>query len=745
MPLAALPRARTHCPAPSHVPAPARRPARPRVHALAPASLPLLAACLAMTAPEAPAAEAEPPLTEIVVIGSRERLAATPGSAAVLDAVTLERSRVFTVNEALRKVPGVFARDEEGFGLRPNIGIRGLNPTRSSKVLLLEDGLPLTFAPYGDNASYFHPPIERFERIEVLKGSGQVAFGPQTVGGVINYISPALPDEFSGALALRAGDRGFRDYQLRLADRSGRTDTGWSASLVKKTSDGTRENMRLDAEDLALRLEQPLGAARALTLRASLYREDSQVPYSGLTRAEYAADPLANAFRNDRFELQRWAFAATLGQQLDDGELRTSAYYTYFDRDWWRQSSNSAQRPNDASDPACGGLARLESGCGNEGRLRQYYTAGLESRATRALAPGALEGEIAFGARHHVEKQRRFQVNGDSATARVAGSSVNGGVREDNRRDVAASSAFVEATLGSGRWRLRPGLRYEYVEYQRRNLLAGGAGGRSRLDELIPGLGATLQLTPTLTLFGGVHRGFAPPRVEDAIDAAGGSVELAPERSWNTELGLRYASPAGLRGELVGFDLDFDNQVVPASVAGGAGATLTSAGRTRHRGVELTAQADLADLAGGRIDAYLRAALTWLARAEYVGERYSSIPGFGAVSVRGNRLPYSPETLATLGFGIESPLGPAAEIELQHVGAAFADDLNTVPVSADGQRGRIAAHTIVNLTVSHRFGAALTLYGSVKNLADRRYVADMSRGLIPGAPRQLQFGVDWRF
>ena len=137
----------------------------------------------------------------ITVIGDRIRLDSIPGSAAVLDADVIQEARVFTVNEALRKVPGIFARDEEGFGLRPNLGIRGLNPTRSTKVLLLEDGIPLSYAPYGDNATYYHPPVERFERIEVLKGSGQILFGPHTVGGVINYITPAVPDEATGRRA----------------------------------------------------------------------------------------------------------------------------------------------------------------------------------------------------------------------------------------------------------------------------------------------------------------------------------------------------------------------------------------------------------------------------------------------------------------------------------------------------------------------------------------------------------------
>jgi Fe(3+) dicitrate transport protein len=689
------------------------------------------------------AAQGAEALTEVLVIGTREHLRTTPGAGVVLETRDLERSRVFTINEALRKVPGVFARDEEGLGLRPNIGIRGLNPTRSSKVLLLEDGLPLTFAPYGDNASYYHPPVERFERIEVLKGSGQVAFGPQTIGGVINYITAPAPATFGGALVARGGNRGFRDYQLRVGDGLG--DGGWSASLVHKDSDGARENMALGLDDLAMRFDQALDGRRSLALRASLYREDSQVPYSGLTRAEYEANPLGNAFRNDRFELQRWALSATLGQQFDAGTLRTSVYYTYLDRDWWRQSSNSGQRPADASDPACGGMQNLERGCGNEGRLRQYYTAGLETRGTRAFALGALQGELSAGLRHHVEKQNRRQVNGDTALARLAGTSRNAGVREDNTRDVAASAAFLQAEFAAGDWRVTPGLRYEYVEYERRNLLLGGAAGNSRFDELIPGLGITWDWRPGVTLFAGVHRGFAPPRVEDVIGPAGGSIELAAERSWNRELGLRLQPRDGVTAELTAFDLDFSNQVVPSSVAGGSGATLTSAGRTSHRGIELAASVELPDVLPGASDAYLRTALTWLADARYLGERFSAIPGAGSIPVRGNRLPYAPEQLATVAFGFEAPQGLAAEIEAVYTGAAFTDDLNSMAVSVDGQRGRIGGYGIVNATVSQRIAGSLTVFASAKNLADRRYVADMSRGLIPGAPRQLQMGFDYRF
>ena len=93
------------------------------------------------------------------------------------------------------------------------------------------------------------------------------------------------------------------------------------------------------------------------------------------------------------------------------------------------------------------------------------------------------------------------------------------------------------------------------------------------------------------------------------------------------------------------FRMDFENQIVPASVAGGSGATLTSAGETLQQGLELAGNVSSTGFVEWPVEVFARAAYTWLADAEYVGERYSSIAGFGTVSVTGNRLPYAPEHL----------------------------------------------------------------------------------------------------
>jgi Fe(3+) dicitrate transport protein len=740
----------------------------------------LSVAAVALLAAPAHAETADAP--DIVVIGSTERLMQLSGSGAVVTSQDLARSRPFSVNDALRQVAGVFPRDEEGAGARPNIGIRGLNPTRSTKVLLLEDGIPLAFAPYGDNATYYHPPLERFERIEVLKGAAQVRFGPQTVGGVINYITPQVPDALTARASVQGGTRDSFGFDAMVGGPL--LGGGVLLHANHKQTAGVRDNQMLRFTDLFGKGEWDLTETQRLTLKASWFRERSDISYTGLTRAEFEADARGNPFPrgNDTFHTDRKSVTASHGWTAADGlEIKTTAYYHRFDRDWWRQSSNSTQRPNDASDPACRGMANLLTGCGNEGRLRAYDTWGLESRATldhRDFLGLGLGGATEIGVRYHEEKQRRRQLNGDSADAREAGTSVNAGLRENQLRYATALAAFAQSSLEVGRLSIVPGVRIEMVDYERRNLpvdilLAGrpsGAqtvetSGSQSLDQLVPGIGASYRITDEISLYGGVHRGFAPPRVEDVVTTTGGSVDLDSELSWNWEAGVRGTFLPGLHADATFFVMDFENQIVPQSVAGGVGSTLTSAGRTLHRGGELSFRFSSrgAGLTQGA-DIFARAAVTWLPTARYASTRIATPPCFDgrtpgatvetgqgpvpcgvARNVEGNRLPYSPEWLVGAAIGVEQA-GFTGQVELVGQSGMYADDVNIIPVSPDGQRGLIGGWAMLNLAASYRPGdGPWEFFATARNLFDRTYVSDRSRGVMPGMPRVVQAGVSVRF
>ena len=677
------------------------------------------------------------------ITGQTEGLPRIPGSVETIDRRTLEQSRVFTVNEALRKVSGVNTRDEEGLGLRPNIGMRGVNPTRSTKVLLLEDGIPLAYAPYGDNASYYHPPIERFESIEVLKGSGQIVYGPSTIGGVINYLTPNPPSKTTGSLTLIGGNRRF--FNGGAAFGGSWRQTGLIFNYVRKQSDGSRENIHAGLNDLSLKVQQTLTDRQSLTIRASYYDERSNLTYSGLREDEFRANPRGNPFRNDFFIGDRAGTSISHAYVVNSNiALTTNLYGMKFNRDWWRQSSNSNQRPNDASDPACGGMVNLMTTCGNEGRLRRYENWGLEPRLRANFRLFGVRQELDLGGRYHYENQERRQENGETPQAR------SGLLVENNRRRNEAVSSFVQNRFELGRLSITPGLRVEKISFLRTNRLGdGGRGvtGEVRRTQVIPGLGFSYSFGEDTVFFGGIHRGFAPPRTEDIIsNTTGGTIDLDPELSWNQEVGIRHQIGGYLHAEATIFRMAYANQIIPASLAGGVGATLTNGGETLQEGAEISTRFDTGSSLGKKIRLFSTVAWTWLPVAKFQGERYSNIQGFNTVRITGNRVPYAPEQLLNVNFGYSHPAGLTALVEAVHTGGQLSDDLNTIIPTANGQRGSIPGNTIWNTTINYEIEAIRsTFFVTVKNLFDRTVIVDRTRGVLPGLPRLLQVGVRFEF
>ncbi len=700
--------------------------------ASSPAQEPAAQAPAGATAPaSAAAAGGSDEIPEIVIYGRRDS-ASVPGSGFELGASELELAHVFNVDEALRKVPGLNPRGEEGFGLRPNVGVRGLNPTRSTKITLLEDGIPLSYASYGDNATYYHPSIDRYARVEVLKGAAMLPFGPQSIGAVINYVTPTPTEELSGELEGTFGNRDYLDAHARVAGK------GLLVDYYRKQGDGARDAMEHQVDDLNLKAFFELTSAQRIILRANYFGEDSQLTYSGITDAElenFGRD--YNPFENDEFQSDRYAISATHEIDLGDrAELTTSAYYAHFSRDWWRQSSST-------TDSQCGapfvaaraaGVAVDPDACASrQGRLRDYANYGLDTRLELEHGLFGLDNRLDAGLRFHFEKQRRIQLNGSSPNAD------SGTLVEDSDRDTRAYSAFLQNELSIGSFAITPGVRVESIHAERENDLTGQRGSDD-LTELIWGVGATYNPIERLTIFAGIHRGFAPPRVEDLIDGSGTSTEVEPEESLNLEVGLRADPIDGLHLDATYFRNDFEQLTAVGSVAGGS--TPLAQGEALFEGLELAGALTLES------GPYLRLAYTALWTAEQTEPFRRVVDGVVVVgSAAGNRQPYAPEHVlsTTLGFA-RGPLD--ASVEVVYVDDVFSDFANSeAPLAGGaGQIGRIDSYTIANLALNYRVERLRTnFFFTVKNLADENYIVDRTRGIQVGMPRLFQGGAQFSF
>jgi Fe(3+) dicitrate transport protein len=696
------------------------------------------------------------------------------GSGVIIDQNTLFDSHVFNVNEALRKVPGIYVRDEDGFGIRPNIGIRGMNPFRSTKVLFLEDSLPLNFAPYGDNDIYYHPPIERYDSIEVMKGAELTQYGPQTISGAVNYITPNPPMKPGGFASFTGGNRDYLSGHLRyggMADKVKLIDrAGGVIDYIHKEGSGSRDNTFAKIDDINLKAVLDLNSHNALILRGDYYQEQSQSTF-GLTEAEYRNfGSYYNPFKNDEFSTSRWATSATHEYHVNaDVTLSTSFYWSVFNRDWWRQMN---QQPTDNQCQTQGGYPGFTSDRLNgqaidvdrcnfdRGRLRSYETWGITPTLHANHKLFGISSELDAGFRAHFENQYRKTEDGNSPVART------GKLTEDNQRFADAYSGFIQNRFILGDWTITPGIRFESISYQRKNLLPGQqASGQFNLTIPLPSFALTYSPIKEATLFFGMHRGFAPPRVEDSVYNTGNSVEIGAEKSWNYELGLRSKPLPGIKTDLTFFHNDFQTLTVLGTVGGND--TPVAQGQALFQGIELMNRLDSAELFNWTHNPYLQIAYTWVPTAETTsafhclplsdGSISPNCPGgFVYGSKAGNRSPYAPEHLLTATVGYSHPIGFDFHVETLFVAEQFGDFMNLQagtdhpngPNSAEaksGQYGKIQDYAVVNLAGTYRSFKGLDLFFSVKNIFDNHYIADRVRGILPGAPRLVQAGFKYEF
>jgi len=698
---------------------------------------------------------------EIRVVGRRQgALARIPGSAVVVSPAVLAATVPMSANEVLRTVTGVHVQEEEGLGLRANIGIRGLDPDRSRNVLILEDGVPVALNPYGEPEMYYSPPIDRMEGVEVVKGSGSIMFGPQTVGGVINYRTPAPPLTPSGRISVLGGEGGFR----RVLGSYGGTwnRVGGHVSVLNRAATDIRGH-HFDVYDVTGRIGYALDARSELGLKGSLYDEHSNSTYVGLTEEMFALDPNQHPAPDDRLAVRRQSVTATHSIRLTDNvRLQTAAYAYATTRNWQRQDYRYIQES---------AAIELLNGVGN--RNRSFRVAGVEPRLQSEHVVFGVRGEMDAGARLLFERAEEIYVEGTPETPR------QGLIRDHELRGGEAVSAFVQNRFILGDLEVVPGVRVESFRFDRRVLRTRvrrtnpetGATTRApedvdihsgdRILEVVPGIGATWRATDRLIVFGGVHRGFAPPRTKDALvysdatvpigEAPGDviSLQLDSERSVNSEFGVRSIAWPSVNVEVTAFLLDFSNQIIAASASAGSVSDLRTAnqGETRHTGIEAAIDVDIGQMLGWSVGVIPSLRHTFV-RSTFSADRWMRpLSGSDLLNVRGNRLPYAPENVTVLGLRVEHPAGFGVSADGTFTAAQFSDNFETREATANGRLGLIPAYRLVNIAGTYDIPVAgVTLVGSVKNLlGETHIVSRRPEGIRASTPRMLQIGAHVAF
>ena len=658
-------------------------------------------------------------LPRIDVVGQTEAdVARTPGSVTLVTEEQIDQIQPRSTADVLRRVPGIYIKNEEESAVVSNISVRGLT-AGDYKTLVLEDGVPIQPGIFVGNARYYNPRIQRMEGIEVLRGASSLRYGPNTIGGVINYQTKTPEDGIS--VIGRVGSWDTREATVEMGTSSSSGDSRFGIIATRAQSDGFMDR-GYSMSDVMVKAGSAIGDNQFIGAKFLYYQNDANISYRGLFPDAYKAGKQFNPAPDDYFLTERRAFDVNHEWEINpDLYLKTVVYWSEMSRDYWRFRIGSGA---DATTTNPDGFRVWNYIDEVQGNNRSFERLGAESRLTMNHSAFGIASEAEFGLRLMQEEMEDQTVRADRATPRNPNQPL---LR--NRLDSADSLAFFAQNRFDINERLSvtAGLRVERYEQKRKDRRTTDSSDTFSNTEYMPGIGATYWLNPSAQLYGSVYRAFAPPLVGSVV--GGGDTPTEAERSVNIEVGVR-GGHGSLNYEVTAFQMDFSNQVDP----GVSGIREPNEGSALHQGLEAVLGYDFGN--GFSVDGNV----TWVPTAEFREDR----PG---EALKGNRLRDSPELMANLTLGYQTgPLQTA--LLLNYVSSRYGDGLNTREFTTESTGvwgGRMPSHYTVDLTADYDVNPRFSVFGAVRNLTDEHYIAGLRQGIYVGPERSFELGARYRF
>lgn len=665
-------------------------------------------------------AAAQVKLPSIEVVGQSEGDAARqPGSVGMVTAEEIRLTQPKSTEEALRSVPGVVIKPEEESSIVANIGIRGLS-SADYKTLILEDGVPVAPGLFVGNGRYYNPRMQHIDSIEVLKGAASLRYGPNTIGGVINYISK-MPED-GVAVTARAGSFNSRETIVEVGGTSPNSDAVFGAIVTEAQSDGFMDK-GYDMSDLVLKSGLALGDDQWVGLKFSRYMNDANISYRGLWLDQYESGETSNPAPDDFYYTGREALDLNHEWEITDKlRLNTLLFWSEMFRDYWRYNADNA---------ASVARQRWVYSDTLRGGNRDFDREGIESRLKVSHDSFGLANDAEVGVRYMRETMFDQAIDATRATPRTGALALD---RVDSADSV---SLFAQNRFGlTDALALTPGIRVEHYTQSREDLRVAGDNKQDTSNtEVMPGVGTTFEASPQTQLFASVYRAFSPALNGDALSGLEDQ-ELEAERSINTEAGLRGGN-GRLDYEMTAFRMDFDNQIIPAN--SNTDFQNTNGGKTLHQGLEAALGVSLGG--GFRLDTNA----TYVPVARFEGDR---LDANGNVTIPdGNRVTYTPKWVANASLSHTNGKLKTS-VSAHHMGEQYTDTANTreiVEQTSGFFIGEIDAYTVYNLNALYDVSKAFEVFGSVKNLTDERYIASLRQGIYVGTARSVDLGFRYQF
>nr|BFD61973.1 TonB-dependent receptor [Bdellovibrio sp. HM001] len=695
-------------------------------------------------------------LGAVKVIGSSEEELTQPNSAHFFGKEKLEQQQQTDVTRVLKQIPGVYVQEEDGFGLRPNIGLRGTHPHRSRKVVILEDGILIGPAPYSAPAAYYTPFMSKIESLEVFKGVASVPYGPNSIGGAINYITRSLPTQNRAEVEVAGGSYNTQKYRGNLGYVWDRGAIMFEGTHLK--TDGfkkldTGRNTGFDKNDILIKGEYRLPGDRqqSLSWKLGYADEASDETYLGLTLDDFASSPFRRyaASENDLMKFEHEQMQLTYKTQMTSTwGLWSTAYRNNFHRDWNR-FNNFRDTTIDVNkvlrDPTTGsnqlyydvitGQADSSSvGAGADivmaNNDRYFYSQGLQLGSFSAHQAGEFLHQVSLGLRLHEDQIRRNHT--ENIFSMTNGRLVRTADAEKNTNKIQDTTQAVTVTASDeilwNSWKFTAAGRFESLNYESYNGLTGVTTDGSQ-SVFVPGVGTLYQFNENWSWLAGVNRGMS------AV-GPGQTQSNKAEESVNYETGVRYSNAdREFFAEAIAFRADYKN--IKDTCSFSSGCTGNSLDQEFDGGKALIQGLEARFAKGFQYkNVYMPVSLNvTVTKAEFASDSQSSNPEWGVGDIQsGDPLPYVPQAQYSLSFGTQYRKY-TQEVILSWTGKMYDQTVET-------DRSEIPAYGVVDWTAKYQYNKQGNFYARVDNIFDNDYLVSLRPfGARPGKARSLLVGI----
>ena len=699
------------------------------------------------------------PLDEVIIkgntiLGNKFVAKNRTGAAYYLSTEELAQFDYTDINRALSKISGINFYEEDGFGLRPNISIRGTSPERSSKIAIMEDGILISPAPYSASSAYYFPSVARMQAIEVLKGSSQIQYGPYTTGGAINFVSTEIPEKFRGKISTSFGS--FKTGQTHATIGNSSEKFGYMFEILNYNSDGFKSlnddlNTGFDINEITSKIKfvpKTPNVDQSFELKFHTYDEISNETYLGLTETDFQKNPYLRypGSEKDKMSAEHKQYVLTHELFVNEKIKITSNFYeNRFKRNWYKlddvvHDNNSQKISKVISNPSqfsehlkiLSGELDYENALKVKANNREYISRGIQTKIDyHWYGKNESFNDLELGIRIHYDEEDRFQwediynINNGFMALESYGEKGSQGNR------ISFANSFASYIMYKYKFKgltISPGLRYESIKLGRDDFgksnplrnIENLSTRENKVSVLIPGVGFNYTFSNNLSVFGGIHKGYSPPGSSDGQKA---------EESVNSELGIRFSTKK-LNGEIIAYRNDYSNLLGNDLAATGGFGEMDpfNAGKALVNGFEV--------LLNTSISKYIPISFSYtLTDAKFLTSFGSTQDIWGEVN-NGDQIPYIPkhQFSSSLSYRISK-----LDINLN---ASYNGKFSTL---ANGTE-EISSYLILDLSMKYRIKKDIFLKSKILNLLDKKYaVSKAPAGLRPGHPFGIYTGIEYKF